>query len=236
VLDRHADADHHRAVYSLPASRDASQALLAGAREAVARIDLRDARGQHPHVGAIDVVPLVHVSEAQRVEPRAAEALVTAELLSSELRLPVFLYGVLAGGRTRAEIRRGGVANLAARIADEELTPRLRSAPAAPERGRDAGGRSAPAGRVQSRACRPPRGTVARRSSIREVGRDAGCGRSAIELASRDHVAQVSMNVEDPYTTPLAAIVEPGRATPTWRCAEIVGLARAPRSRASRRT
>ena len=67
LLDRHADADHHRAVYSLLGEPGTlSLALLAGAREAVARIDLRGPRGQHPHVGAIDVVPLVHVGEAQR--------------------------------------------------------------------------------------------------------------------------------------------------------------------------
>ena len=46
-----------------------------------------------------------------------------ADLLGEELGLPVFLYGLLAGGRTRAELRRGGPAELAERIAAGELTP-----------------------------------------------------------------------------------------------------------------
>ena len=42
-----------------------------------------------------------------------AEALVLADRLAAEVGLPVFLYGVLAGGRTRASLRRGGPAELA---------------------------------------------------------------------------------------------------------------------------
>jgi glutamate formiminotransferase/glutamate formiminotransferase/formiminotetrahydrofolate cyclodeaminase len=229
VLDRHADPDHHRAVYSLlgePGSL--AQALLAGAREAVARIDLRDARGQHPHVGAIDVVPLVHVSEAQR-GAAAAEALVTAELLAEELRLPVFLYGVLAGGRTRAEIRRGGVANLAARIADEELTPDF-----GPRRLHPSAGAVLVCSRPPLVAfnveLEPPAHLGTAREiadSIREGGPEGlpGLRAIAIELATRERTAQVSMNVEDPYSLPLAAIVEAVSRHADVAAAEIVGLA-----------
>src|SRR5581483_6326521 len=41
----------------------------------------------------------------------------------AELAVPVFLYGALAGGRTRAELRRGGVAGLLARMHAGELRP-----------------------------------------------------------------------------------------------------------------
>ena len=94
----HADADHGRAVFTLAGRPgELSQALLAGAREAVARIDLRRHRGSHPYVGAVDVVPIVHLDDARR-GAACAEALVVADLLALDLGLPVFLYGALAQG------------------------------------------------------------------------------------------------------------------------------------------
>src|SRR5258708_12635030 len=102
LLDVHSDADHHRSVYTLAGEPQAlSAALLEGAREAVRRIDLNDPRGLHPHVGAVDVAPIVHLDLATR-GAACAEALVVADLLARELALTVFLYGALGGGRTRA--------------------------------------------------------------------------------------------------------------------------------------
>lgn len=229
VLDRHEDEDHHRAVFSLAGEPGTlSRALLAGAREAVARIDLRADRGQHPHIGAIDVVPLVHVSDAER-GAACAEALVTAELLASELALPVFLYGVLAGGRTRAHIRRGGIANLAARIADEELTPDF-----GPRRLHRSAGAVLVAARPPLVAFNlelaPPAHLGTAReiaASIREGGPEGLPGLRAIgiELESRERTAQVSMNVEDPDSLPLAAIVDAVSRHADVAAAEIVGLA-----------
>jgi len=229
VLDRHEDEDHHRAVFSLAGHPGTlSGALLAGAREAVARIDLRADRGQHPHIGAIDVVPLVHVSDAER-GAACAEALVTAELLASELHLPVFLYGVLAGGRTRAQIRRGGIANLAARIADEELTPDF-----GPRRLHRSAGAVLVAARPPLVAFNlelaPPAHLGTAReiaASIREGGPEGLGGLRAIgiELESRERTAQVSMNVEDPDSLPLAAIVDAVSRHADVAAAEIVGLA-----------
>jgi glutamate formiminotransferase/glutamate formiminotransferase/formiminotetrahydrofolate cyclodeaminase len=96
-------------------------ALVAGARECLRRIDLRQDRGSHPHVGALDVAPVVYLDRAGR-GAACAEALVAGEELGRE-GLAVFLYGELAGGRTRAELRRGGLAGLAARVAAGEIAP-----------------------------------------------------------------------------------------------------------------
>ena len=122
LLDVHRDADHHRAVFTL-AGRPGSlaDALAAGAAEAMQRVDVGDGRGQHPHVGAVDVVPLVYVDPALR-GAACAEALVAADLIGA-LGVPVFLYGELRGGRTRAELRRGGVRALAERMLKGELSP-----------------------------------------------------------------------------------------------------------------
>jgi glutamate formiminotransferase len=142
LLDVHADVDHHRAVLTLAGIPGTLwQALVCGAAEATRRIDLGISRersgardpegrdeeerargGQHPHVGALDVVPLVYLDPALR-GAACAEALVVAEEIAARLAIPVFLYGELAGGRTRAELRRGGVTGLAERLRSGELRP-----------------------------------------------------------------------------------------------------------------
>ena len=122
VLDVHADVDHHRSVFTLAGVPGAlASALAAGTEEALRLIDLSAERGIHPHVGVVDVVPFVHRTAADR-GAACAEALVAAEEIG-RLGVPVLLYGSLAGGRTRAEIRRGGPAALAERLASGELTP-----------------------------------------------------------------------------------------------------------------
>jgi glutamate formiminotransferase len=114
VLDRSADADHHRAVFFLAGAPGAlHRALAAGAAEAAARIDLRRHDGLHPRVGALDVAPVVFLDESQR-GAAIAEALLAADAIGAE-GIPVFLYGELARGRTRAELRQGGPEGLAAR-------------------------------------------------------------------------------------------------------------------------
>ena len=105
-----------------PATRTrSSSALVAGAR-ACAELDRpRDQRGSHPHVGALDVAPVVYLDAARRGAACAAALVVGEEL--GRAGLPVFLYGELAGGRSRAELRHGGLAALTERIAAAELKP-----------------------------------------------------------------------------------------------------------------
>lgn len=223
LLDRHADPDHHRAVFTLAgAPGRLALSLLAGAREALARIDLNEPRGVHPHVGAVDVVPIVYFEPELR-GAAVAEALLTADVLARELELPVFLYGVLAGGRTRAELRRGGAAALAERIDSGELAPDF-----GPRRLHPTAGATLVAARPPLVAFNvelaPPADLVTAKriaAAIREPGRLAAIG---VELGSRGRTAQVSMNVEDPYAKPLAEIVERIAREAPVSAAEIVGL------------
>ena len=125
LLDTHSDTDHHRAVFTLAAHPGTlADALLRGARVAVEEIEIGDGRGLHPHVGAIDVVPVVYLDDGAR-GAACAEALVVADRIGEELAVPVFLYGALTGdpSRTRAQLRRGGAAQLARRMRSGELRP-----------------------------------------------------------------------------------------------------------------
>jgi glutamate formiminotransferase / 5-formyltetrahydrofolate cyclo-ligase len=122
VLDRSADPDHHRAVFFLAgAPGELHRALAAGAAEAAARIDLTRHDGLHPRVGALDVAPVVYLDDAQR-GAAIAEALLAADAIGAA-GIPVFLYGELGDGRTRAELRQGGPDGLAARATPPDYGP-----------------------------------------------------------------------------------------------------------------
>src|SRR3954470_17440786 len=113
LLDTHSDPDHGRSVYTLAAPQgQLARALVEGARAAVAHIDLTRHSGDHPHVGALDVAPVVYRERSER-GAACAEALTAGALIAEELGLPVYLYGELAQGRERHELRRGGLAGLA---------------------------------------------------------------------------------------------------------------------------
>ena len=108
LIHASADQDHNRSVFTVAGEPGAlADAVLAGARVAVERIDLTRHEGVHPRVGAIDVAPIVYLDNDER-GAACAEALVLADRLGRDLGLPVYLYGALAGGRTRAELRRSG--------------------------------------------------------------------------------------------------------------------------------
>jgi glutamate formiminotransferase len=124
LLDVHSDPDHNRSVYTIVGTGDELvEALLHGIRVAVERIDLRAHVGTHPRIGAADVVPLVPLRPEQEADARAA-ALALADRLGGELELPVFFYGRLTSDqREPAFYRRGGLAELEARLAAGEVVP-----------------------------------------------------------------------------------------------------------------
>jgi glutamate formiminotransferase len=92
LLDLHADADHHRSVFTLagPGARDAETAVCALARVAAARVELTGHEGVHPRLGVIDVVPFVALDEDHDIAADAAAAF--AIWAVEELAVPVFFY------------------------------------------------------------------------------------------------------------------------------------------------
>jgi glutamate formiminotransferase / 5-formyltetrahydrofolate cyclo-ligase len=187
--------------------------VVDGAREAIARIDLAAHVGAHPRVGAVDVAPIVYLDRAQR-GAAIAEALVLADRLG-ELGVPVYLYGDLAGGRTRAELRRGGI---------EEIAP-------------DAGPRHLhPTAGATLVAARPPlaafnveiEASLATAKAIAaEVRTLPGVRALGLELATQG-IVQVSTNVEELERTTPGDVVAAVRRHATVTGAELV--APAPRS------
>jgi glutamate formiminotransferase len=228
LLDVHSDPDHHRSVFTIAGVPGAlAQAVVGVARAAVKSVDVSRHEGAHPRVGAIDVAPVVYLTDTDR-GAACAEALVLADMLGEELELPVFLYGDLAGGRTRAELRRGGLPALAARIESGEQRQDF-----GPGRLHRSGGAVLVGARPPLVAFNvelaPPASLEDARAiaaAIREGGPEGLPTVRAIGLwLSQRDVAQVSTNVEDHRRTSLADVVEAvGRHADPAR-AELVGLA-----------
>ncbi|MGN6215651.1 MAG: glutamate formimidoyltransferase [Solirubrobacterales bacterium] len=231
LLDRHTDADHGRTVFTLAGRPGAlTEALVAGAEEAVETIDMHRYRGAHPAIGALDVCPVVWFHRDDR-EAARAEAIAAATQIGG-LGLPVFLYGELArdpGRAERAYFRNGGLPELWLRMESGELQPDF--GPKLPHR-------SAGATLVTAR---PPlaafnveldTGEVEVAQAVAAGLREAGGGPPgvrAIGLLLSSGRAQVSTNVHDPLSVPLAAVVERVRklAAPLGTRpveAELVGL------------
>jgi glutamate formiminotransferase len=106
LLDRHADPDHHRSVFTLagPAD-DVVDATRALASATVARLDLSGHIGVHPRLGVLDVVPFIPYAP-RRQPPTDLSSVIPlrdafAQWLAGSEGVPSFLYGPLSGGRTR---------------------------------------------------------------------------------------------------------------------------------------
>jgi glutamate formiminotransferase / 5-formyltetrahydrofolate cyclo-ligase len=239
LLDVHSDADHDRSVFTFAAQPSALDgAMLRLAALAVAEIDLGapGRRGQHPHVGAVDVAPVVYLRAEDRGAACAA-ALVLAERIGSELEVPVFLYGELTAeapgtGRTRAELRRGGIRALAARMEagsdpGSGLVPDFGPRSIHPRAGATLVAARPPLVAFNLQLA-PPAGLAdARRVAalVREGGTDGQPGLRAIGVELAGGVAQVSMNVERPLELPLAEVIRAVMSHADVAGAELVGLA-----------
>lgn len=212
VLDRHADAVHHRMVLTIAGQPGpVAEAAFRAVRRASELIDLTTHRGVHPRIGAADVVPFVPLGStpmavcvelAQRVGRRIAV----------ELDLPVYLYGEAArapGRRRLPDVRRGEYEHLAANIARD---PGL-----APEFGPRAVG---PAGAVAVGA-RPPliaynitlaTADLGTARAIARAIRESNGGLPALQArgfpTADPNVVQVSMNLLDFRRTPLHVVFD----------------------------
>jgi glutamate formiminotransferase/glutamate formiminotransferase/formiminotetrahydrofolate cyclodeaminase len=244
LLDIHSDRDHHRSVFTIAAPpRQLADALLQGARVAVERVDVMTSAGdsaqgepapvgQHPHVGALDVAPIVYPDPSAR-GAACAEALVVADRIGEELQVPVFLYGELTAAepgseRTRAQLRRGGVAGLAARLAGgQRLAPDFGPPRMHPRAGATLVAARAPLVAFNLQLAPPANLQDVRRIAavVREGGECGLPGVRAIGVLLADAVAQVSMNIERPFEISLAMVLDAVRAHAEVSSAELVGLA-----------
>ncbi len=119
LLDVSSDPDHNRSVITFAGEPDAViEAAYHAVRAAAERIDLRAHRGEHPRMGAADVVPLVPLRGISLAEC-AALAHRLGQRIADQLQLPVYYYEAAALRPERAslaDVRRGGYEGLVEQI------------------------------------------------------------------------------------------------------------------------
>ncbi len=126
VLDVQSDATHNRSVLTLAGDAAAMRAGLPLLFEqAVAAIDLRTHRGEHPRLGAVDVVPLIPIEGVTMAEC-VALAKAIGEDVAARFGVPVYLYEDAASTPARRnleDIRRGEFEGLAAKMVQAGWAP-----------------------------------------------------------------------------------------------------------------
>ena len=110
MLDVHSDPDHNRSVITFVGSPQAVvEAAYHAVAEAARHINMEQHQGQHPRLGATDVVPFVPISGVT-LEDCAALARQLGERVGRDLEIPVYLYEAAASRPERinlADVRRG---------------------------------------------------------------------------------------------------------------------------------
>jgi glutamate formiminotransferase / 5-formyltetrahydrofolate cyclo-ligase len=126
LLDHSSDASHNRSVLTLAgAPEPLKQAVLTLYRHALETIDLRAHSGEHPRIGAVDVVPFIPI-EGVTMEQCVALAKETGAAIADQFKVPVYLYEEAASDAARRnleDIRRGEFEGLAEKMRQPAWRP-----------------------------------------------------------------------------------------------------------------
>lgn len=110
ILDSSSNADHNRTVVTFAGTPEAVEtAAFAGIRAAAQLIDMNEQRGEHPRLGAADVVPFVPLRDAT-LSDCVAIARRLGERVGNQLSIPVYLYedaALLPERKNLEDVRRG---------------------------------------------------------------------------------------------------------------------------------
>jgi glutamate formiminotransferase len=207
LLDRTSDPDHNRSVLTFAGSPQAvAAAMEAAVAVAVDRIDMEGHQGQHPRIGAVDVVPFVPLGQTT-MEECVALARSFGQRIASRFGLPVYLYARAATRPDRVvlnDIRRPQYEGLKTEIALPGREPDF-----GPPRLHPTAGATIVGARPFLIAWNVNLETsdveVARR--IARAVRESSGGLPAVQakgfLLEKEGCAQVSMNLLDFTVTPL---------------------------------
>jgi glutamate formiminotransferase len=126
LLDYNPDKDHNRVVVTVIGEPEAvKKAMVEAAGIAISNIDMNKHQGEHPRMGAIDVVPFIPIKNVT-MEEAVALAKEVAEEMSSKYNLPTYLYEKAASSSQRenlANIRKGEYEGFKEKIKLPEWAP-----------------------------------------------------------------------------------------------------------------
>jgi len=212
LLDRTSDASHNRTVLTIAGDSDAVVAALEAATAvAVDEIDMDRQSGEHPRIGAVDVVPFVPLGDTT-MEQCIGLARTFGELVATRFDLPVYLYAQAAtrGDRVKlADVRRGQYEGLKLEIDQRGREPDFGPARMHPTAGAMAVGARPFLIAYNINLASPDRDLAVR---IARRVRESGGGLPKVQgngfFIEELGCAQVSMNVLDFTVTPLWLVWE----------------------------
>ena len=212
LLDHSSDASHNRSVFTVVGDAPALKAgILALFEAAVAAIDLRTHRGEHPRLGAVDVVPFVPIEGATMADC-VELATDVAATVAERFALRVYLYEDAAkdpARRNLEDIRRGEFEGLAAKLAQPAWKPDF-----GPSQPHERAGASVIGARMPLIAyninLNTDRVDVAKKiaAAIRHSSGGLRFVKAMGLLLEDRHVAQVSMNLTNYQKTPIFRVFE----------------------------
>jgi glutamate formiminotransferase / 5-formyltetrahydrofolate cyclo-ligase len=212
LLDVKPDPTHNRTVFTFAGAPDVVEAaVLALFDRAVAAIDLRQHKGEHPRMGAVDVTPFVPIEGATMADC-VALANTVARTVAAKYQLPVYLYEEAATSPARRnleDIRRGEFEGLAAKMAQKDWAPDFGPAQPHPSAGASVIGARMPLIAYNINLA-TNRLDVAKKIAA-AVRQSSGGYRfvKAMGLALEDRgVVQVSMNLTNYEKTPIFRVFE----------------------------
>ena len=212
LLDYSSDASHNRSVITFMGSPEGvMNAATALAKKAAELIDLNHHQGEHPRMGAVDVIPLIPMKDVTKEETVELSKKL-GERVCIEADIPVFLYEDSASAPNRtnlAAIRKGQFEGMAEKVQQDEWAP-------------DFGGRRIhPTAGVVAVGCRMPlvafninlsTSDVSVASKIAKIIRRSSGGLDCVKalgiMLEDRNIAQVSINMTDFTRTPLYRVLE----------------------------
>jgi len=234
LLDRTSDASHNRSVLTMAGEAEAVTTALERTIEiAIREIDMEHHTGEHPRIGAVDVIPFVPLGETT-MDDAIALARRFGRHVAERYEIPVYLYARAATRPDRvrlADVRRGGYEGLRAEIAQHGREPDFGPARTHPRAGAVAVG-ARPFLVAWNINLESPDVELAKRIARRV--RESGGGLPALQangfMIEELGCAQVSMNLLDIGTTPMWRVWEEVGAAAaddgvTLRESELIGLA-----------
>jgi glutamate formiminotransferase len=226
VLDLHADPTHNRMVLTFVGGPEAvTEAAFRSAERAARLIDMTVQQGEHPRIGATDVIPFVPVS-GLTMDACIEFANEVGQRLGKELGIPVYLYARAARRPERVrlpDVRRGQYEGLRESIESD------------PDRAPDFGPARLGTAGATAVGARPflvaynvnlATSDLALAKRIARTIRESSGGLPAVQalgMSTEDpHVVQVSMNLLDTAVTPLHVAYETVQAQAAAEGVEVV--------------
>lgn len=227
LLDYERDADHNRCVVTaIGEPAPLKVAVLAAVGTAVGLIDMRTHQGQHPRMGAVDVIPFIPI-RSMTMEEAVAFSKEVGKAVAEQFVVPVFLYEESATNPSRknlADIRKGQFEGMADKLKDPTWKPDFGPDKIHPSAGVVAIGARMPLVAFNVNLATDNMEIAhAIAKAVRHIsGGLRYCKAIGIELKDRG-IVQVSMNMTDFTKTPLYRVVELIRAEAKRYGVSVVG-------------